>query len=173
MPHLGGMLATTMAGVTMIHRRWTSVGRCTGCIARCIEIMLYRLYFVLYWPIQQTIIVTGGLQRLYSYTALYSAIQRYTALYSAIQRYTAIQLYSSYTLYILYNLPLARWLTVIGDRWVGRPAGRFCIPTRWPAPPRREDLVLVGVGEGGPRPVSRTGSGDTHCPRPRLRGTRE
>ena len=87
MPHLGGMLATTMAGVTMIHRRRTSVGRCTGCIARCIEIVLYMLYFVLYWPIQQTIIVTGGLQRLYSYTALYSAIQRYTALYS----YTAIQ----------------------------------------------------------------------------------
>ena len=26
----------------------------------------------------------------------------------------------------------------------GPPAGRFCIPTRWPAPPRREDLVVVG-----------------------------
>ena len=30
------------------------------------------------------------------------------------------------------------------------PAGAFSIPTRWPAPPRREDLVNVRVGEGGP-----------------------
>ena len=96
-PHLGGMLATTMTGVTMIHCRRTSVGRWTGCIARCIEIVLYMLYIVLYRPIQQTRIVTGGLQRLYSYTALYSAIQRYTA----------IQLYSLYSIHH-YTLPL--WL---------------------------------------------------------------
>ena len=31
---------------------------------------------------------------------------------------------------------------------VGCPAAaRFCIPTRWPAPPRREDLVVVDGGE--------------------------
>ena len=30
------------------------------------------------------------------------------------------------------------------------PAGAFSIPTRWPAPPRREDLVNVRVGEVGP-----------------------
>ena len=96
MKHLGGMLATTMTGVTMIHRRRTSVGRCTGCIARCIEIVLYRLYFVLYRPIQQTIIVPGGLQRLYSYTA-------YTALYSAIQLYS----YTAYTVYSTIHSPSA------------------------------------------------------------------
>ena len=31
----------------------------------------------------------------------------------------------------------------------GRPAGGFCIPTRWPAPPRREDLNVVYVGGDG------------------------
>ena len=33
----------------------------------------------------------------------------------------------------------------------GPPAGAFCIPTRWPAPPRRKDLVVERVGEGDPR----------------------
>ena len=33
----------------------------------------------------------------------------------------------------------------------GPPAGAFCIPTRWPAPPRGKDLVVGRVGEGGPR----------------------
>ena len=42
---------------------------------------------LLYWPIQQTRIVTGGLQRLYSNTA-------YTALYSAIQLQYKLELYS-------------------------------------------------------------------------------
>ena len=34
---------------------------------------------------------------------------------------------------------------------VGRPAGRFSRPTRWPVPPRQEGFVVVGVGDGGPR----------------------
>ena len=33
----------------------------------------------------------------------------------------------------------------------GPPAGAFCIPTRWPAPPRGKDLVVGRVGEDGPR----------------------
>ena len=34
------------------------------------------------------------------------------------------------------------------ELWVGRPAGRFCIPTRWPAPFRRMGFEVVDVGGG-------------------------
>ena len=47
-----------------------------------------------------------------------------------------------------HELRLAGGLAAVCGR--GPPAGAFCIPTPSPAPPRREDLVNVRVGEGEP-----------------------
>ena len=81
--HLGGMLLTTMIPVMMIHRRRTSVGWCTCCIKRCIEILMYKLYIGGYTPIQLTRLVP---RQLYSYTA-YTVSQHLRTIQSVDRRF--------------------------------------------------------------------------------------